>query len=60
MSGKSTGEMAVITSSINAQVYIDILDTFLILSIERMFWDDDIIFQDDNASCHRAKTENIP
>jgi DDE superfamily endonuclease len=56
MSGKSTGEMAVITSSINAQVYIDILDTFLIPSIERMFGDDDIIFQDDNASCHRAKT----
>ncbi|CAJ0921952.1 unnamed protein product [Ranitomeya imitator] len=48
--------MAVITSSINAQVYVDILDTFLIPSIERMFGDDEIIFQDDNASCHRAKT----
>ncbi len=56
MSGKGTGEMAVITSSINAQVYVDILDTFLIPSVERMFGDDDIIFQDDNASCHRAKT----
>uniref|UniRef100_A0A3Q3AU23 Tc1-like transposase DDE domain-containing protein n=1 Tax=Kryptolebias marmoratus TaxID=37003 RepID=A0A3Q3AU23_KRYMA len=56
MSGKGTGEMAVITSSINAQVYIDILDTFLIPSVERMFGDDEIIFQDDNASCLRAKT----
>ena len=48
--------MAVITSSINAQVYVDILDTFLIPSFERMFGDDEIIFQDDNASCHRAKS----
>uniref|UniRef100_A0A8C5I7Z6 Tc1-like transposase DDE domain-containing protein n=1 Tax=Gouania willdenowi TaxID=441366 RepID=A0A8C5I7Z6_GOUWI len=56
MSGKGTGEMAVITSSINAQVYVDMLDTFLIPSIERMFGDDDIVYQDDNASCHRAKT----
>uniref|UniRef100_A0A3Q3AMG8 Tc1-like transposase DDE domain-containing protein n=1 Tax=Kryptolebias marmoratus TaxID=37003 RepID=A0A3Q3AMG8_KRYMA len=56
MSGKGTGEMAVITCLINAQVYIDILDTFLIPSIERMFGDDEIIFQDDSASCHRAKT----
>uniref|UniRef100_A0A3B5QEL9 Transposase Tc1-like domain-containing protein n=1 Tax=Xiphophorus maculatus TaxID=8083 RepID=A0A3B5QEL9_XIPMA len=56
MSGKGTGEMTVVNSSINAQVYIDILDSFLIPSIEQMFGDDEIIFQDDNASCHRAKT----
>uniref|UniRef100_A0A3Q3AY27 Tc1-like transposase DDE domain-containing protein n=1 Tax=Kryptolebias marmoratus TaxID=37003 RepID=A0A3Q3AY27_KRYMA len=55
MSGKGTGEMTVVNSSINAQVYIDILDSFLIPSIEQMFGDE-IIFQDDNASCHRAKT----
>uniref|UniRef100_A0A3B5QLB3 Uncharacterized protein n=1 Tax=Xiphophorus maculatus TaxID=8083 RepID=A0A3B5QLB3_XIPMA len=28
MSGKGTGEMTVVNSSINAQVYIDILDIF--------------------------------
>uniref|UniRef100_A0A8B9JPA9 Transposase Tc1-like domain-containing protein n=1 Tax=Astyanax mexicanus TaxID=7994 RepID=A0A8B9JPA9_ASTMX len=56
MSGKGTGEMTVVNSSINAQVYIDILDSFLIPSIEQMFGDNEIIFQDDNASCHRAKT----
>uniref|UniRef100_A0A3B5QWB7 Tc1-like transposase DDE domain-containing protein n=1 Tax=Xiphophorus maculatus TaxID=8083 RepID=A0A3B5QWB7_XIPMA len=56
MSGKGTGEMTVVNSSINAQVYIDILDSFLIPSIEQMFGDDEVIFQDDNASCHRAKT----
>uniref|UniRef100_A0A096MI25 Transposase Tc1-like domain-containing protein n=1 Tax=Poecilia formosa TaxID=48698 RepID=A0A096MI25_POEFO len=37
-------------SSINAQVYIDILDSFLIPSIEQMFGDDEIIFQDDKNS----------
>uniref|UniRef100_A0A3B1IEA9 Tc1-like transposase DDE domain-containing protein n=1 Tax=Astyanax mexicanus TaxID=7994 RepID=A0A3B1IEA9_ASTMX len=56
MSGKGTGEMTVVNSTINAQVYIDILDSFLIPSIEQMFGDNEIIFQDDNASCHRAKT----
>ena len=35
MSHKGTGEIAVITSSINEQVYVEILDTFLIQSIER-------------------------
>ena len=33
-----------------AQIYVDFLDTFLIPSIERMFGDDEIIFEDDNAS----------
>uniref|UniRef100_A0A3B1JDA5 Tc1-like transposase DDE domain-containing protein n=1 Tax=Astyanax mexicanus TaxID=7994 RepID=A0A3B1JDA5_ASTMX len=57
MSGKGTGEMTVVNFSINAQVYIDILDSFLIPSIETDVWRIiGIIFQDDNASCHRAKT----
>ena len=55
MSGKGVGEMAVITFSMNAQVYIEIVDTLLIPSIERHIGDDNIIFQDDNASCHREK-----
>lgn len=41
MSAKGIREMAVITSSINAQVYIRILDTFLIPWIEEMFGDDE-------------------
>lgn len=32
------------TSSINAKVYIKLLNTFLIPSVKRMFGDDDIIF----------------
>lgn len=53
LSGKGTGEMAVIT--INPHVFIDILDTFLIHSAAEIFIDDNIIFQDDNASCYRGK-----
>lgn len=47
---------AVITASINAQLYIDIVDTFLFPSSEKMFRNDEIIFQDDDASTHKAKT----
>lgn len=45
MSGKGTGEMAVITSTMNAQVSVEIADAFLIPSIERMFGEDYLIFQ---------------
>lgn len=55
MPGKGPGEMAVITSSINAQVYIEILDTFVIPLIESRFHYDGVIFPAGNASCHRAK-----
>ena len=48
------GEMAVIISTINLCVYIGILDNFLIPWRENWF-DNEIVFQDDNAPCHRAK-----
>ena len=46
-----------ITSTINVHVYLEILDNFLILSIENWFSDDDdeVVIQDDNASCYKAK-----
>ena len=40
LSGQGPGQMAVITSTVNAQIDTEILDTFLILSVERMFGDD--------------------
>ena len=46
--------MVIITSTINSHVYVEILDNFLIPSIENGFGEE-AIFQDDNASCHRAK-----
>uniref|UniRef100_A0A3B3RF17 Tc1-like transposase DDE domain-containing protein n=1 Tax=Paramormyrops kingsleyae TaxID=1676925 RepID=A0A3B3RF17_9TELE len=56
MSDKGPGQMAIITSSVNAQVHSEILDTFLIPSIKHRFGGDIGIFQDDNESCHRAKS----
>lgn len=38
MSGEGTEEVAVITSSMNAQVYVDILETFLIPSVGKDVW----------------------
>uniref|UniRef100_A0A671MDT3 Uncharacterized protein n=1 Tax=Sinocyclocheilus anshuiensis TaxID=1608454 RepID=A0A671MDT3_9TELE len=40
MSGKGPGEMAILISTVNAEVYIEILDTILIPSIEKKFGDD--------------------
>ena len=49
--------MAIITSTINAHAYIEILDNILILSIENWSCDDEFIFYYDNASCHKAKAD---
>lgn len=46
--------MATITSLVNGQVYIEILNTFLILLMEHSFHYE-VIFQDNNASCQRVK-----
>ena len=55
MSFKGPGDIAVITSIINAPMYIEILDNFLILLIENWFGDDDVIFWDNNSSRNKAK-----
>lgn len=49
MSGKGPGKTAIITSTVKAPVYIEILGTFLIPSVENRFTAL-AIFQDDNAS----------
>lgn len=56
MSGKGPGKMTIITSTISAKMHTDFIYTILIPSIEKMFGDDNVIFQYDNTSCHRAKT----
>ena len=48
-------EMTVIISTINANVYIEILDNFLIPLQENWLGDDKVTFQDDNSSCLRGK-----
>ena len=42
------------TTTINSNVYIEIQDNFLILSIENRFGEDEFISEEDNASCHKA------
>ena len=45
--------MKTTTSTINAHVYTEILDNFFLPSVKNWFGDE-VIFQDNNASCHRA------
>ena len=56
MPGKGPGQMSVITFTVNAQAYVELLDTFLNPLVERMFGDVEFILQDDSASSHRAKS----
>ena len=51
---KRPGKMAINILTIDAYVYIEILNNFLILSIENWFGDDEVIFQDNNSFCYRA------
>ena len=46
---------SIITSIINTYMLTEIRDNFLFPSIENGFGADEVIFQDHNASCHRAK-----
>lgn len=56
MSGRGSEEMAIITSAVNAQGDIDMFNTFLVQSIENRLGDNEVIFQDDNASWYRAQS----
>lgn len=47
--------IAIIALTISVHVYSEILDDFLISLIENWFDDDEVIFPNNNASCHRAK-----
>ena len=59
MTSEWLGVMAIITSTVNTDVYIQIWDNSLIPSITNIFDDKEVIFHDDNASSHQAKMENI-
>ena len=52
---KGHEKIQIIISTINALIPVEILDNFLIESIENCFGDDEIIFQDDKVSCYKAK-----
>ena len=55
MPNKGHGGMVIVTSIVNTEVYIQILDSSLILSIENMFDDKEVIFQNNKKSSHIAK-----
>ena len=54
MSSKGQGDTAIITPTINVYLYFEILYNSLILPIENCFGDDEVIFQDNNASSHKG------
>ena len=47
--------MEIISSTINAHVYIEIPDNFLIALIENWFGDDEVILKNDNTSRRGAR-----
>ena len=55
MSLKAAGRISIIPSTINANVYIEIHNNVPIPSIKNLFGDDEVIFQDNKASCEKAK-----
>lgn len=55
LTSQGVGELCIVLRTINSEIYVDILEHFLIPSIENAFGESsDFIFQDDNASCHRS------
>lgn len=56
MTSQGVGKLCIVLQTINSEVYVNILEHYLIPSIEEAFGDSsDFLFQDDNASCHRGK-----
>ena len=49
---KGPEEIAIIASTISVHMYNEILENFLISLIENWFGNDEVIIQDNNASCH--------
>lgn len=56
MSGKGLGTLQFIDGIVNAKKYQSILETSLLPSIQKLHPENNIIFQQDGASCHTAKT----
>ena len=41
-------------TTVNMEVYIDLLDAYLLPSVDKLFADDDFVFQHDFAPAHRS------
>ena len=55
MTAHGIGRLEIVSGMMNAMKYIDVLENKMLPSARSLFSDNDWIFQDDNAPCHRAK-----
>ncbi len=55
MSSAGVGPLCFLKSTVNADIYQDILDHFMLPSADKLYGDDDFIFQQDLAPAHTAK-----
>ncbi|KAJ7329803.1 hypothetical protein JRQ81_015977 [Phrynocephalus forsythii] len=56
MSSAGVGPMCFIKSRVNAAVYQEILEHFMLPSTDKLYGDGDFIFQQDMAPAHTAKS----
>ncbi len=56
MSSAGVGPLCFLTTNITAPVYQDILEDFMLPSADQLFKDADVIFQQDLAPAHTAKS----
>ncbi len=55
MSSASVGPLCFLKSTVNAAIYQEILEHFMLLSADKLYGDADFIFQQDLAPAHTAK-----
>ncbi len=55
MSSAGVGPLCFLKSTVNAAIYQDILEHFMLLSADKLYGDADFIFQQDLAPAHTAK-----
>ncbi len=55
MSSAGVGPLCFLKSTVNAAIYPDILEHFMLLSADKLYGDADFIFQQDLAPAHTAK-----
>ncbi len=55
MSSAGVGPLSFLKSTVNAAIYQDILEHFMLHSADKLYGDADFIFQQDLAPAHTAK-----
>ncbi len=56
MSSSGVGPLCFLKTNVTAPVYQEILEHFILLSADQLFKDTDLIFQQDLAPAHTAKS----